>query len=119
MILMKYKPRLKEQDELREGDVRRFTLDKDGIVSYIGVLTRIEEGRILVMQCYKDDPKSTRYLIKDVEETGLEYSMFLDGIEWILDRKTAGRRYGKLSKRDFRNIRDMRTWSTENVRRIE
>ena len=71
-----------------------------------------------MMQCYKDDPKSTRYLIKDVAETGLDYAMFLDGIEWVLDKKTAGRKYGCLSKRDFRNIRNMRTWSTEHVRRI-
>jgi len=115
---MKYIPRLRKPDELREGDVRRFTLDKDGLVSYIGVVTRIEERKILVMQCYKDDYKGTRYLIKDVAETGLEYAMFLDGTEWILDKKAAGRRYGNLSKRDLRNIRDMRSWSTDKVRRI-
>ena len=115
---MKYTPRLTKPDELREGDVRRFTLDKDGLVSYIGVVTRIDERAIMVMKCYKDDHKGTRYLIKDVAETGLEYAMFLDGIEWVLDKKAAGRRYGNLSKRDFRNIRDMRTWSTEYMRRI-
>ena len=115
---MKYAHRLASTDELREGDVRRFTLDKGGMVSCIGVVTKIEEKTILVMQCYKDDPKSTRYLIKDLAETGLEYAMFLDGTEKKLEKKAAGRRYGNLSKRDLRNIRDMRTWSTDKVRWI-
>ena len=115
---MRYTPRLTRPDEIREGDVRRFTLDDYGLISYIGIVTRMDGMRILVMKCYKDDPKGTRYLIKDVEETGLEYAMFLDGIEWIHEKKTAGRKYGNLSKRDFRNIMDMSTWSSEQVRRI-
>lgn len=105
---MKYTPRLKEPDELKEGDVRRIIVGMDGEFTYIGIVTRIKEDTVLVKKCYRDDPKSTRYMIKDVDETGLEYAMFIDCIEWRVDKKRIGKRYGSLSKRDFRNIREMK-----------
>ena len=106
--MARYIPRITKQDELKEGDVRRITVGKDGEFTYIGVVTRIREDTVLVKKCYSDDPKSTRYMIKDVDETGLEYAMFIDCIEWKVDKKRIGKRYGSLSKRDFRNIREMK-----------
>ena len=103
--MARYIPRITKQDELKEGDVRRIALRKDCEFSYIGVITRINEKTVLVVRCYKDDPRSTMYMIRDVEETGLEYAMFTDGMEWIVEKDRVGRKYGSLSKRDFRNIR--------------
>jgi len=106
--MARYIPRITKPDELKEGDVHRITVGKDGEFTYIGVVTRIGEDTVLVKKCYSDDPKSTRYMIKDVDETGFEYAMFIDCIEWKVDKKRIGKRYGSLSKRDFRNIREMK-----------
>ena len=93
-------------DELAIGDVRRFSLNEGGeMTTFIGIVTGIEEESVRVKRCYKEDPKSSRYQIKDVAAAGLEYAMFIDDRVWRLNKNAIGRKYGILSKKDMRNIR--------------
>jgi len=102
---MRYHAIVAESEELGIGDVRRFTLNEGGETSsFIGVVTGVEECAVRVKRCYKEDPKSSRYQIKDVRETGLEYAMFVDDRVWRMNRNTIVRKYGTLSKKDLRNV---------------
>ena len=104
---MKYKPMVLESDEIKVGDVRRFNLNDGGeLTTFIGVIIGLEGDDVEVKRCYKVDLKSSRYLIKDVGETGLEYAMFIDDRVWRMKGKTVGRKYGKLSKKDLRNVKE-------------
>jgi hypothetical protein len=89
------------------GDVRRFSLNEGGeMTTFIGIVTGIEEESVRVKRCYKEDPKSSRYQIKDVGAAGLEYAMFVDDKVWRMNKKTMGRKYGMLSKKDLRNVKE-------------
>jgi len=103
---MRYHAIVAESEELGIGDVRRFTLNEGGETSsFIGVVTGVEECAVRVKRCYKEDPKSSRYVIKDVAAAGLEYALFVDDRVWRLNKNAVGRKYGSLSKKDMRNIR--------------
>ena len=88
------------------GDVRRFELNEGGeMTAFIGVVVGVDQSSVKVRRCYKEDQGNGRYQMKDVGMTGLEYAMFIDDEDRILEMRTVGRRYGCLSKRDMRNIR--------------
>jgi len=104
---MRYKPRTVEADEVKVGDVRRFNLNEGGEMStFIAVIVGMDCENVRVRRCYKEDPKSGRYQIKDVGAAGLEYAMFVDDKVWRMSRKTIGRKYGMLSKKDLRNVKE-------------
>ncbi len=103
---MKYKPGTVETNEIKVGDVRRFNLNEGGeMTAFIGVVVGLEGENVRVMRCYKEDLRSSRYQIKDVRETGLEYAMFIDDRVWRMNGKMMGRKYGILSKKDLRNVK--------------
>ncbi len=103
---MRFKPKTAENNELRIGDVRRFNLNEGGeATTFVGVVVGIGPSSVKVRRCYKEDRGNDRYQIKDVGETGLEYALFIDSSDKSIGRRTAGMRYGRLSKRDMKNIR--------------
>lgn len=103
---MKYKPGVIEADELRVGDVRRFDLNEGGEpTTFIGVVVGIDSDHVKVRRCYREDRGNCGYQMRDVGTTGLEYALFIGRDDRALDRRTAGRCYGHLSRRDMRSIR--------------
>lgn len=103
---MRYVSKSIETREPEVGDVRRFELNEGGeMTAFIGVIVNVDPSFVTVRRCYKEDRGNGRYQMKDVGMTGLEYAMFIDDKDRTLERRTAGRRYGCLSKRDMRNIR--------------
>ena len=60
---------------------------------------------VLVRRLFKDSEGTSRYLIRDVGPTGLEYAMFVDSRDTTLPIAKVGRKIGRVSKTDMRNIR--------------
>ncbi len=103
---MRYMPRSTGVREPEVGDICRFELNEGGeMTAFIGVVVGVDPSSVKVRRCYKEDQGNGRYQMRDVGTTGLEYAMFIDDKDMILEKRTAGRRYGCLSKRDMRNIR--------------
>ncbi len=87
-----------------KGDVR-VCMKKDvgGYTTFTAVVVSVGE-HTMVRRCYREDDRGRRYQIKDVSTTGLDYSMFLDENKQRVSRENVGRRLGRLSKADMRNI---------------
>ena len=104
---MRYRPRAMESDEARIGDVRRVSLNEGGESStFIAVIVGMDHESVTVRRFYRDDPRCSRYQIKDVGSTGLEYAMFIDDRTLRMRRAAMGRRYGMLSRKDLRNVKE-------------
>ena len=103
---MKYRPYKAPEDILMVGDVRRCLYNGGGVTeSFYAIVTAVGPDTVSVRRLYGEDSVPHRYLIKDVGPTGLEYAMFVDPKTIDLPPKAVGRKYGRLSKMDMRNIR--------------
>ncbi len=103
---MKYRPYKEPEDVLSVGDVRRCTLEC-GVAAetFYAVVMSFSGDRVYVKRLHREDSHASRYLIRDVGPTGLEYAMFVDPGTMSLYTGAVGRKMGTLSKRDMRNIR--------------
>ncbi len=103
---MRYRPYKTSEDVLSVGDVRRCTLECGGATeTFYAVVMSVSQDRVTVRRLHKEDSHASRYLIRDVAPTGLDYAMFVDPGTMYLSRRTIGRKTGMLSKRDLKNIR--------------
>ena len=101
-----YRPRKPQNDPPSKGDVCKCVLRGGGLTeTFYAVVLAISADSVSVMKLYKDDALTSRYLIRDVGPTGLEYAMFVDSRIIKLSRSSIGMRVGRLSKMDLRNIR--------------
>ena len=103
---MKYRSYKPSDDSLSAGDVRRYTATGGGLAeSFYVVVMSASSDAVRVRRLYKENLAGSRYLIGDVGPTGLEYAMFVDTKDADLPRRGIGRRIGRLSKTDMRNVR--------------
>ena len=103
---MKFRAPVKEDTEIRTGDIRRCAVNGGGEVeSFFAVVISVMSGSVTVRRFHKDDWGAARYLIKDIAPTGLEYAMFVDGKDLRLPVACIGRKSGRISKTDMRNLR--------------
>lgn|GEM_PF-3891936 len=103
---MKYRPYKEPEDVLMVGDIRRYTINGGGMIeTFYAAVVSVTPDSVSVKRLYKEDSAASRYLIRDVAPTGLEYAMFVDTRITKLSIQTVGRKAGKLSKSDLRNIR--------------
>ena len=103
---MKYRPYKTPEDRLLAGDVRRCTIYNGELTeSFYAILIAISSDSVLVRRLFKDNGGTSRYLIREVGPTGLEYAMFVDTRDMTLPIAKVGRKVGKVSKTDMRNIR--------------
>lgn len=102
---MKYRPYKSPEDDLSAGDIRRYTATGGGLAeSFYVVVMSVSSDTVRVRRLYKENLAAARYLIRDVGPTGLEYAMFIDPKDIELPKRGIGRRLGRLSKTDMRNI---------------
>ncbi len=101
-----YSPRKPQNDPLLEGDVYKCVLRGGGLTEtfYVVVMAATTDS-ISVKKLYKEDVSSSRYLIRDVGPSGLEYAMFVDPRIIKLSKSSIAMRIGRLSKTDLKNIR--------------
>ena len=103
---MKYRPYKTPVDRLLAGDIRRCTIYGGELTeSFYAIVISVAPDSVLVRRLFKDNGGTTRYLIRDVGPTGLEYAMFVDSRDTRLPVAKVGRKIGKVSKTDMRNIR--------------
>ena len=103
---MKYRPYKTQEDRLLAGDVRRCTIYSGELTeSFYAIVIAITSDSVLVRRLFKDNGGTARYLIEDIGPTGLEYAMFVDSRDTMLPVGKVGRKIGKASKTDMRNIR--------------
>ncbi|AMH94979.1 hypothetical protein AR505_1264 [methanogenic archaeon ISO4-H5] len=106
VIGLKYKPYKPAEENLAVGDVRKCTFNGVGVVeTFYVVVMAVYPGHIAVRKLHKDNWGATRYLIRDVAPTGLEYAMFVDTKDTEMQEQMVGRKTGRISKTDVRNIR--------------
>ena len=65
----------------------------------------VSSDSVSVRKLHKDNYGASRYLLRDIAPTGLEYAMFADTKDSVLTLPQIGRKVGKISKTDMRNIR--------------
>ena len=103
---MKYRPYNPAEEGLAVGDIRKCTVNGGGVIeTFYVVVMAVSPGNIAVRRLYKDNWGASRYLIRDVAPTGLEYAMFVDTKDTVLQEQVIGRKTGMISKTDMRNIR--------------
>ena len=103
---MKYRPHKEQGDVLKIGDVRRCTINSGGeIESFYAAVMSISLDSVSVKRLYKEDLGTSRYLIRDVKPTGLEYAMFVDTRIMNLPKKTIGHKIGRISKIEMKIVR--------------
>ena len=103
---MKYRPYKTPDDRLLTGDIRRCTINSGDLPeSFYAIVTSVSPDSILVRRLFKDNGGTSRYLIRDVGPTGLEYAMFVDSRDMKLPMENVGRKVGRVSKTDMKNIK--------------
>lgn len=103
---MKYRPYKALEDVLTAGDIRRCTLNRGGIIeTFYTAIISVSSDSVSVKRLYKEDSVASRYLLRDVAPTGLEYAMFVDSEFTDVPKQTLGKKVGRISKADMKNIR--------------
>lgn len=103
---MKYRPYKTPENRLLAGDVRRCAIYSGELTeSFYAIVISVAPDSVLVRRLFKDSEGTSRYLIRDVDSTGLEYAMFVDSRDTTLPIAKVGRKIGRISKTDMRNIR--------------
>ena len=103
---LKYRPYRTSDDVMAEGDIRRCTLGHGELEeTFYVVVMSFTPDIAKVKRLHKEDEQGSRYLIKDLAPTGLEYSMFVDSRAVRIPRQAIGNRIGRISKTEIRKIK--------------
>lgn len=103
---MRYRQYNIPEDRLLVGDVRRCTIrSAESTESFYAIVVGVTPKSVIVRRLLRDGERESLYLIRDVGPTGLEYAMFVDFMDTILPTDKIGRKVGKVSKNDLKNIR--------------
>ena len=103
---MRYHQYGSADDGLAAGDICRCTLNVgEHEEAFYAIVVGTSRETVTIRRLHKADSGGARYILRDLASTGLDYAMFVDTGTTTVARKAIGRKVGKISKSDKRNLR--------------